>query len=368
MARGDTNPHIAADLRAMTILREVAGDCVRADLDTKQLLRRILDAAIALTGAQKGNVQLLQHERGTLRIAVQRGFEAPFLSFFADVRDDASACADAMRNCAQVIVDDVTTSDIFAGQVSQDVLLDAGVRAVISIPLISSRGTVLGMISTHFDGPHRPHERDLNSMILLARQAADYLERKQAQETEQLLVSELQHRSNNLLSVVQSIVHGSFAGNGSREDAKTALEARIGALLRASQQLTASNWTVLDMKTVADIELAPFRQQTTVRGAYVALSPREGVNMSMAMHELVTNAVKYGALSTAAGHVAVSWTESQAGTRNLLNLDWLERNGPPVTEPKRRGFGTSLLQAACVDVRFDFARSGFGCQLSMPLG
>jgi PAS domain S-box-containing protein len=145
-------------------------------------LEVILDAAVSITGADKGNIQLLDPGSGALVIAAQRGFEEPFLNFFARVRDESSACGAAMLSAQSVVVEDVTRSELFAGQASLDALLAAGVRAVQSTPLLSSDGSLLGMISTHFSRPTRLEERKLRLTDLLARQAADYLERKQAEE------------------------------------------------------------------------------------------------------------------------------------------------------------------------------------------
>src|ERR1041385_2132894 len=148
-------------LYAMTLLTEVADLCVREGNELYKCLADIVETAITITGADKGNVQLLDSASGVLTIAAQRGFDEPFLKFFADVRNDASACGAAMQSRDRVIVEDVTQSQIFAGQASLNVLLDAGVRAVQSTPLLSSAGNLLGMISTHFRIPHRPSEREL---------------------------------------------------------------------------------------------------------------------------------------------------------------------------------------------------------------
>ena len=173
----------AAELEAMRRLHEVGALCVRLQNNFQHCLDAILDAAIFVTGADKGNVQLLGQSAGGLRIAAQRGFQQEFLSFFSSVSEESSAaCSAALRASGRVIVEDVTQSEIFAGQPSLGVLLRAGVRAVQSTPLMSSTGKVLGMISTHHASPLRPDERQLRLMDLLARQAADYLERKQTEE------------------------------------------------------------------------------------------------------------------------------------------------------------------------------------------
>jgi hypothetical protein len=113
-------------------------------------LDSIILRAIAIARADKGNIQLLEPEAGVLTIAAQCGFGPAFLKYFECVRDDPSACAVAMRSGERVIVEDVTTSEIFVGQPSMNVVVRAGVRAVISTLLMSSAGNLLGMISTHF--------------------------------------------------------------------------------------------------------------------------------------------------------------------------------------------------------------------------
>jgi PAS domain S-box-containing protein len=184
--RGEEELHasqarIAADLQAMTILYEVGNCCVNPDTAFDACLENILEAAISLIRADKGNIQLFDSASGSLVIAAQRSFAEPFLNFFAQVHHNYTACGTALQSGGRVMVEDVTQSEIFAGQPSLNVLLEAGVRAVQSTPLISSAGRLLGMISTHFVQPHRPDENELRLMDLLARQAGDFLERKDAE-------------------------------------------------------------------------------------------------------------------------------------------------------------------------------------------
>ena len=172
---------VADDLRAMTLLRKVGSQCARQGGDAQGCLYAIVDAAIAIMEADKGNIQLLDPVSGGSVIAAQRGFEAPFLNFFERLRKDDSSCGAAMRSGGRVIIEDVLESGIFIGQPSLDVVLEAGVRSVASTPLVSSSGTLLGMISTHWPRPHRPNERQLGFLDLLVRQSADYLERRRSE-------------------------------------------------------------------------------------------------------------------------------------------------------------------------------------------
>jgi GAF domain-containing protein len=168
----------AADFEAMTLLYEIGNRSGRRDSNLEECLDAIVEAAIAITRANKGNLQLFNPTLGGFTIAAKRGFEDPFLKFFALVPAGDSTCSMGER----VVVEDVTQSEIFVGKPSLDVLLTADIRAVQSMPMISSSGKVVGMISTHFREPHRPDERELRFMNLLARQAADYVERKQSED------------------------------------------------------------------------------------------------------------------------------------------------------------------------------------------
>jgi PAS domain S-box-containing protein len=191
---------IAADLRAMTLLGEVGSECGRDGATMDRCLHQILDAAIIIAGAQKGNIQLPDPSSGLLQIAAQRGFKKPFLNFFETVgNDDPSACAAALQSGKRVIIEDVLTNEVFVGQPSQKILLDEDVRAVISVPLISSKRHTVGMLSIHFQQSHKPQSRELHFMNLLTRQAADFLERTQISDA----LSESDQRSRRLASIVE---------------------------------------------------------------------------------------------------------------------------------------------------------------------
>jgi PAS domain S-box-containing protein len=183
--------HSAADLKAMRHLNEIGARCAKDGADVESCLKDVLDVAINITGAEKGNIQLLDVQSASLRVAAQRGFDELFLEFFESVVDENSACGVAMRSKQRVIVEDITKSEIYAAKPSLQAMRDANVLAVQSLPLVSSSGTVLGIISTHFSHVHRPSEQELRLMDLLARQTADYLERQRVEgEREQLLARE----------------------------------------------------------------------------------------------------------------------------------------------------------------------------------
>ena len=182
--------HSAADLKAMRRLNEIGTRCASDGNDRDGCLEEILRVAIEISGADKGNIQLVDPGSGLLKMSIDSGFDAAFLEFFS-AGDDPSAWTKAFYTQQRVTVEDVRQSALFVGTRSLDVMSKARVRAVQSTPLISSAGNVLGVISTHFSTTRRPTEQELRLMDLLARQAADYLERKHVEEErEELLARE----------------------------------------------------------------------------------------------------------------------------------------------------------------------------------
>lgn len=183
--------HSAADLKAMRRLNEIGAYCVVEGHEVEECLQEVLKVAVEITGADKGGIQLLDNETGVLTIATQSGFEEPFIEFIESATTGDTACGVALLTKQRVIVEDITESEIYAGTPSLAAMLEANVLAVQSLPLMSSSGKVLGIVSTYFSDTHRPSEQELRLMDLLARQTADYLERKRVEgEREQLLERE----------------------------------------------------------------------------------------------------------------------------------------------------------------------------------
>jgi hypothetical protein len=139
-------------------------------------LNWVVSAALQITKAEMGNLQLVDPASGNLYIAAQYGFRRPFLEFFECVHENQAACGTALKSRGRIIVEDITESPIFRGTPALEVLLDAGVRALQSTPLIGGSGFMAGVISTHWSSPHRSSDRDLFSLDLLASNLSDWLD------------------------------------------------------------------------------------------------------------------------------------------------------------------------------------------------
>jgi len=184
----------------------------------------------------------------------------------------------------------------------------------------------------------------------------------QEQQTK-LLAKELQHRTSNLLTVIQSIVQRSLTGDISLVRGREILEARLQALARTHSQLTSSKMDAVSLDEIVRSELEAFSSRTKIKGDEIFLDCQRAQKFSLAVHELATNALKYGALSVPKGSVRIAWSVSNNGNGRELKFRWKEHGGPPVVVPTREGFGTTLLKAAFAKSRMDYAPDGFCCEI-----
>jgi len=203
----------------------------------------------------------------------------------------------------------------------------------------------------------------------------DITERKTADARQRLLVNELNHRVKNSLATVQAIAAQSLRGADVSPEARERFMGRLMALARANDVLVAETWAGAGLMAVAAEMAGPHggAERFAIEGPDLHLGPQAATAMALGLHELATNAAKYGALSTEAGRVSLTWTvDGEADARRLM-LIWRESGGPPVQTPKARGFGSRLIErglaaALKAEVRLDFAPAGAVLTLAAPLG
>jgi PAS domain S-box-containing protein len=199
----------------------------------------------------------------------------------------------------------------------------------------------------------------------------DLSESKEAEERQKLLLEELNHRVKNTLATVKALSAQTFRTAESPEAFREAFEGRLLALSQTHNLLNRSCWTGVSLRDILMQELAPHAEsgRFLLEGEDIRLGPVAAVTLGMAFHELATNAAKYGALSVASGRVRVAWGPVAPGR---LRLDWQELDGPPVGPPRRRGFGSRLIEETlaaevCGEVRLDFPAQGVHCVIDMAL-
>jgi two-component sensor histidine kinase len=199
--------------------------------------------------------------------------------------------------------------------------------------------------------------------------SADVSVRRQAQMRQALLVLELQHRIRNVLAVVQSIVNSSVARSRDIESAHKTLEGRLQALARAQDHVASGTVNGVPMRDLVSAELAPFGSRWRIDGAPLVVGSSFAQKLALVLHELATNAAKYGSLSKLEGRVLVSWHVAQSEeSGQLLKFSWIERGGPLVQPPAEQGFGMQLITELLGNARcVSFESSGFEFAVEVPV-
>ena len=221
--------------------------------------------------------------------------------------------------------------------------------------------------------PYRTIDNVIDGVVMTF---VDISQRRAAAERTALLLAELDHRVKNILAVVASVIAQTLKSSPNPEEFGQAMEGRIAAITRAHSLLTHSGSEGdASLRDLLTVELAPYERGAptfSISGVDVVLTPRAGLSLAMAFHELASNAAKYGALSAHSGALAVSWAV-ELTSQTLLKIVWEERGGPAIVEtPTRRGFGSTLIERTLTYemdavVRQEFRASGLYCTIDIPL-
>jgi two-component sensor histidine kinase len=208
------------------------------------------------------------------------------------------------------------------------------------------------------------------------REAEAYLlERTRAEEHQTLLIRELQHRVKNTLATVQALLRATSRAASTVAEFTQVFEARVLSLSRTHNLLVETSWRTACLREILRSELGPYDDGAGTRvllaGPGLELPAELAVPIGMAIHELTTNAAKYGAFSTPRGWLEVEWDVRGVGGARRLQLQWTEHDGPPVEKPRRKGFGSSLIERllttqCAAEIDFDFARTGLRFRMAVP--
>jgi two-component sensor histidine kinase len=216
-----------------------------------------------------------------------------------------------------------------------------------------------------------PLRDDTGRLVGALNVLVDITPHKETEERLKLMACELNHRANNLWALVQTTVR--LTTGKTIAKVKASIEGRVGALAHVHGLLSESRWVGTTFEQLVQRELAPYRGskqdgRVEITGPSVMLAPTSAQTMAMALHELATNATKYGSLSAPAGQVKVEWNTANG----KMAVRWSEVGGPRVKRPRRIGFGSRLLEMSIRDlggdIRFEWRRAGLICEMTINIG
>ncbi len=208
----------------------------------------------------------------------------------------------------------------------------------------------------------------------LVASAVDITGRYEGEQTQRLLMRELDHRMKNTLQVIQAVIRRTARSQRSVEVFERSLLGRVGAMSRAHDLLAAERWLGAELNEVIAQEVASFDAGGAISaaGPRLRLNPRAALSIALVIHELGTNASKYGALSSPEGRVLVTWQVDRSGSEPTITINWQESGGPPVSPPTTKGFGSMLIESSIAyemegQAHLDYRHDGLVCTISVPL-
>lgn len=256
-------------------------------------------------------------------------------------------------------------SDIVASSIFIRRGVDLGIRSAFGFPIVTG-DEVVAVLEFFGREPMQPDPNLLLTARSMGDQVGRVLERRRVQEHQALLLQELDHRAKNLLTVVMGMASQTAKHAPTVERFTADFSARIGSLSRAYGLLTAKNWRPTTLACLVDEvvrpHLSPAAEQFVLNGEELVLSPKMALSVSMILHELTTNAIKYGALRDRAGRIIVTSALAQREAGRIIQLNWRENGVSPLQPPLSRGFGTKLIEAAARHELGGRVRTNYGSE------
>jgi PAS domain S-box-containing protein len=268
-----------------------------------------------------------------------------------------------------VTVDNLATETRFTGA---PLLRSHGAVSGVSTPIAGRDGRAYGVLTGHTTKRRKFSESDASFITAVAGVIAGAIQRLQQERRQELMIRELRHRSGNLFAQLLALFSQSAKNSKTLPDLVTKYEARVLALANAHRLVTEGGWKSASLTEILNTLLAPVLDRITCSGPNVYLDPDATFGVSMAVHELATNAAKFGSLSRAAGRVEMTWTVTRTDRGLTLTLDWKELAGPPPKRNPRPGFGSRLINMVITrqlngEVQQFYSPEGLNIRLVIPL-
>ncbi|WP_081951638.1 GAF domain-containing protein [Pseudomonas cremoricolorata] len=334
----------------------------------------VLALQTEIPGTQIG-VLVLDTAGNTFRHAIFPGLPASFSEKLVGnpISPDRGSCGRAVTSGKTVEVPDVASDERFADQ-WKALFHRHGLTSLISVPAVAGDGHVQGSIAVVHPFGQPPGAEQRSFLEHAATLCAVICRYSRTQESNTLLIGELEHRMRNLFSTLSGVAVLTLRSHPEPEQFRRVLDQRVMMMQRAHALALAP--AEIELSTLVDEVLSPYRESYRIErnGPDITLAGEAAAALAMVVHELGTNAAKYGALSQAGGELHIEWSTTHGDDEaHTFSLNWQERNGPPVSPPARKGYGSIMVNGALRNAfngtaAFIYEPTGFNCVISAPFG
>jgi two-component sensor histidine kinase/PAS domain-containing protein len=356
--------HDAARVQALLDL----GDRLRDLDDVESMALAASDLMAKALGASRAGFGIVDEVAET--VMMQPEWRAPGVASLAGLHHfrDYGSFIDELKAGQTVVITDVATDP--RTRANAQALLDIGIRVLVNLPIFD-HGQFNLVVFIHHDRPHEWTSREIAFVRSFGDRMHLAIARLQAEADQDVLNREIGHRLKNTFAMVQAIASQTLRPIVEQEHVRN-FERRLHALSSAHDSLLAQDG---DGAEVGDVlmrtaETLGVADRIDAHGPPLTFGPRSTLSVSLLFHELMTNAMKYGALSADAGRVAVDWQTQEVGGNSVLTLRWTERDGPPVVEPEHKGFGSRLIKRGLMGtggVAQSYSSLGYAVEMTATL-
>jgi two-component sensor histidine kinase len=268
-----------------------------------------------------------------------------------------------------VIMENLEQETRFSGA---PLLREHNVVSGVSTPIAGHDGRAYGVLTAHATQRRKFNESDVSFLTAVANVVAGAIQRLQLDHRQELMIRELRHRTGNLFSQLLALFAQTAKNSKTVGELVTKYEARVLALANAHRLITEGGWESAALTKILNTLLTPYLERISFAGPNVLLEPDAAFGVSMAVHELVTNASKFGSLSARPGRVEVTWTVDRGERGLTLALNWHEFDGPPPKRNPKPGFGSRLINMVIMrqlngEVQQEFGANGLSARLIVPI-
>lgn len=360
------------ELRARASQQEAVARLAEQAL-TEGDLRKLFDEAAAAVAANLGVefVKILELVPGDAELLLRAGvgWREGHVGTTHETTGRESQAGFTLASGRPVIVENLATETRFS---AAPLLRQHGVVSGMTTPIAGRDGRAYGVLGAHTGTRRKFSEYDVSFLSAVANVLAGSIQRLQADRRQELMIRELRHRSGNLFAQLLALFSQTAKTSRTLNDLVPKYEARVLAMANAHRLITEGGWKSASLMEALNILLAPHLDRITFAGPNVFLEPDPTFGLSLAVHELATNAVKHGSLSQRAGLVEVTWMVERTQQGLTLVLDWKERGGPPPKRSRRAGFGSKLITMVIErqlngQVQQTFSAEGMDARLIVPL-